>query len=129
MKAVRKYAMKYLFSFIIPIILISNSCTLQERNDMPLKVSAKAKWVQKLAEKNPLKSNTNITCVYFRFDTIVNDFEVNGVFYPTYRQEHGWDDEENGVYLIFHSLKNRQRILFYNMGCYMRLFSNLRCIL
>ena len=79
---------------------------------MPLKGSAKAKWVQKLAEKNPLKSNTNITCVYFRFDTIVNDFEVNGVFYPTYKQEHGWDDQENGVYLNFHSLKTGKDYCF-----------------
>ncbi|MBR1373558.1 hypothetical protein IJ556_03795 [bacterium] len=80
---------------------------------MPLKVSAKAKWVQKLAEKNPLKDSiNNITSVYFRFDTIVNDFEVNGVFYPSYIPEYGWDAYENGVNLYFHSLKTDKEYCF-----------------
>ena len=73
-----------------------------------------------------MKDSTNITGVYFRFDTIVNDFEVNGVFYPTYRQEHGWDDQENGVYLNFHSLKTGKDYCFttwdVTCGCFSSYF-------
>lgn len=68
-------------------------------------VASDEKWVQELAEKNPLKDSANYTSVYFRFDTIINDFEVNGIFYPSYFPEYGWDAHENGVYLYFRSLK------------------------
>ena len=43
--------------------------------------------------------------IYFRYDTIINDFEVSGIFYPSYFPEYGWDAHENGVYLYFRSLK------------------------
>lgn len=103
--------MKKSFLLLLAFVFVATSCIKQVRSDVPVKVSAKAQWVQELAKKNPLKDSTNITGVYFRFNTIVNDFEVIGVFYPTYKQEHGWDDEENGVYLIFHSLKPAKNIV------------------
>ena len=72
---------------------------------MPEKVAPNIQWVQELVKKNPLKDSANYTSVYFRFDTIINDFEVNGIFYPSYFPEYGWDAHENGVYLYFRSLK------------------------
>ena len=91
--------------FVLAIILFASACTKQSRNDVPEKVDSEAQWVQELAEKNPLKDSANYTSVYFRFDTIINDFEVNGIFYPSYFPEYGWDAHENGVYLYFRSLK------------------------
>lgn len=91
--------------FLLAIILLASACTKQSQNDVPEKVESDAKWVQELVEKNPLKDSINITSVYFRFDTIINDFEVNGIFYPSYFPEYGWDAHENGVYLYFRSLK------------------------
>lgn len=91
--------------FLLAIVLIATACTKQSRNDVPEKVDSEAQWVQELAKKNPLKDSSNITSVYFRFDTIINDFEVNGIFYPSYFPEYGWDAHENGVYLYFRSLK------------------------
>lgn len=97
--------MKKSFLLLLAIVFVANACTKQSRNDMPEKVESDAKWVQELVEKNPLKDSINITSVYFRFDTIINDFEVNGIFYPSYFPEYGWDAHENGVYLYFRSLK------------------------
>ena len=97
--------MKKSFLLLFSIILFASACTKQSRNDVPEMVASDEKWVQELAKKNPLKDSTNITSVYFRFDTIINDFEVNGIFYPSYFPEYGWDAHENGVYLYFRSLK------------------------
>lgn len=97
--------MKKLLLPILSIILIASSCTKQVNTDAPQKVSSNSQWVQGLANRNPLKDSINITSVYFRFDTIINDFEVNGIFYPSYFPEYGWDAHENGVYLYFRSLK------------------------
>jgi hypothetical protein len=97
--------MKKLLLPILSIILLASSCTKQVNTDAPQKVSSNSQWVQGLANRNPLKDSTTITSVYFRFDTIVNDFEVNGIFYPSYFPEYGWDAHENGVYLYFRSLK------------------------
>lgn len=97
--------MKKSFLLLLAIVFVANACTKQSRNDVPEKVDSEAQWVQELAKKNPLKDSSNITSVYFRFDTIINDFEVNGIFYPSYFPEYGWDAHENGVYLYFRSLK------------------------
>ena len=91
--------------FVLAIILLASACTKQAQNDVPEKVPSNAQWVQELAEKNPLKDSANYTSVYFRYDTIINDFEVSGIFYPSYFPEYGWDAHENGVYLYFRSLK------------------------
>ena len=98
--------MQHKLLLILPtILLVATSCTKQIDTTKPYKVSSNAEWVQELVEKNPLKDSINITSVYFRFDTIINDFEVNGIFYPSYFPEYGWDAHENGVYLYFRSLK------------------------
>lgn len=98
--------MQHKLLLILPtILLVATSCTKQIDTTKPYKVSSNAEWVQELTEKNPLKDSANYTSVYFRFDTIINDFEVNGIFYPSYFPEYGWDAHENGVYLYFRSLK------------------------
>ena len=98
--------MQHKLLLILPtILLVATSCTKQIDTTKPYKESSNAEWVQELAEKNPLKDSANYTSVYFRFDTIINDFEVNGIFYPSYFPEYGWDAHENGVYLYFRSLK------------------------
>lgn len=90
---------------LVVIGTIWSSCSRQSADStMPYKVSSNASWVQELKQRNPLNDSANYTSVYFRFDTIINDFEVNGIFYPSYFPEYGWDAHENGVYLYFHSL-------------------------
>lgn len=79
---------------IIPILLITLSFA-----------ACKPTWVRDLESKNPMKDSTNYISVYFRFDTIINDFEVSGILYPTYDDVQGWSEYENGVRLFFHSLK------------------------
>lgn len=96
--------MKKSFLLLLAIVFVANACTKQAQNDVPEKVPSNAQWVRELAEKNPLKDSANYTSVYFRYDTIINDFEVYGIFYPSYFPEYGWDAHENGVYLYFHSL-------------------------
>ena len=63
------------------------------------------KWVSDLERKNPLKDSEDVVSVYFRFDTIINNFEVSGILYPNYLDEIDWSDMENGVRLFFHSHK------------------------
>lgn len=77
---------------LIPILLIVlSSCTCHNN------------WVHELENKNPLKDSTEYISVYFRFDTIINDFEVSGILYPFYSEQYGWSMYENGVRLFFHS--------------------------
>lgn len=45
----------------------------------PDKVSSKNDWVRELKQKNPNKDSVSL---YFKFDTIINNYEVSGIFYP-----------------------------------------------
>ena len=45
-------------------------------------ISCTPTWVHELEVKNMFKDSANIISVYFRFDTIINDFEVSGILYP-----------------------------------------------
>lgn len=96
---------KSLIVFVITGMFFA-ACTTQTKDStMPYKVSPKAQWVKELQQKNPLKDSTGLTSVYFRFDTIVNDFEVSGILYPSYLEKYGWNDSENGARIFFHSLE------------------------
>lgn len=68
-------------------------------------ISCTPSWVRELEAKNPLLNDTNFISVYFRFDTVMNDFEVSGIIYPLYDKQYGWSACENGVRMFFHSLK------------------------
>ncbi len=86
---------------LIPILLtVLSSCTCHNN------------WVQELESKNPLKDSTNYISVYFRFDTIINDFEVSGILYPYYSGKSGWSDIENGVRLFFLSRKTGKEYIW-----------------
>ena len=122
--------MQHKLLLILPtILLVATSCTKQIDTTKPYKVSSNAEWVQELAEKNPLKDSANYTSVYFRFDTIINDFEVNGIFYPSYFPEYGWDAHENGVYLYFHSLNTGKEYCYTTWdntcGCFSSYFMSI----
>lgn len=87
---------------LIPIFLIVlSSCTNNQQN-----------WVQELEAKNPLKDSADVVSVYFRFDTIINDFEVSGILYPTYSPKTGWSEYENGVRLFFYSRKTGKEYIW-----------------
>ena len=83
-------------------------------------------WVIELEAKNPLKDNPNFTSVYFRFDTIINDFQVSGIFYPSYSKEYGWDAHENGARIFFHNLKTGKEYVWTDWddesGCFKSYF-------
>ena len=122
--------MQHKLLLILPtILLVASSCTKQIDTTKPYKVSSNAEWVQELAKKNPLKDSANYTSVYFRFDTIINDFEVNGIFYPSYFPEYGWDAHENGVYLYFHSLNTGKEYCYTTWdntcGCFSSYFMSI----
>ena len=74
-----------------------------------------------MQQKNPFKDSTNITSVYFRYDTIVNGYEVSGVFYPIYQEVYkndswgGWS-YESGVYMIFRNVETGNEFIFDKMG-------------
>lgn len=70
------------------------------------------KWVSDLENKNLLKDSTNYISVYFRFDTIINDFEVSGILYPNYSENSGWSDMENGARLFFYSRKTGKEYIW-----------------
>lgn len=74
--------------------------------------ACKPAWVRELECKNPLRDSTRYTSVYFRFDTIINNFEVSGILYPAYDDVHGWNGYENGVRLFFHSLKTDKEYIW-----------------
>ena len=60
-------------------------------------------WVHELEAKNMFKDSANIISVYFRFDTIINNFVVIGILYPSYSEEYGWSYAENGARLFFYN--------------------------
>ncbi len=53
------------------------------------------KWVSDLENKNPFKNSTKYISVYFRFDTIINDFEVSVFLSRKTGKEYIWTDWDN----------------------------------
>lgn len=100
---------------LLATICLQSCCTKQAQNDVPIKVSSKVQWVHDLQQKNPLKDSANYTSVYFRFDTIINNYEVSGVLYPRCNEENRWEAHESGVRLFFHSLQTGKEYIWTNM--------------
>lgn len=106
---------------LLAIIIVAISCIKQTDTTKPYKVSSNASWVQELKQRNPLKDSTNITSVYFHYDTIVNGYEVSGIFYPIYQEDYkndswgGWS-YESGVYMIFCNVETGNEFIFDKMG-------------
>ena len=66
-------------------------------------------WEHELAQRNPFANDSNYVSVYFRFDTIVNGYDVRGIYFPSYREEdkhdrwHGWF-YESGIIMYFRNI-------------------------
>ena len=87
------------YSFIILVMsLLCISCT--------------PTWVRELENKNMHKDSANNISVYFRFDTIINNFVVSGILYPNYSEEYGWSYAENGVRFFFASLNTNKEYVW-----------------
>lgn len=90
-------------------------------------------WVRELEYNNPLRNDTNYISVYFRFDTIINNFEVSGIFYPTYDEDnetdyyHGWFYEV-GARLFFRNVETGKDYVWTDYEeschCFKRIFSS-----
>ena len=82
-------------------------------------------WVLDLEEKNPLKDDWRTISVYFKFDTIINDFEVSGILYPNYSKEYGWNASENGVRLFFYNRKTGKEYMWTDWSEKAKSFKNI----
>ena len=82
-------------------------------------------WVLDLENKNPLKKDWKTISVYFRFDTIINDFEVSGILYPNYSKEYGWSALENGVRLFFYNQKTGKEYVWTDWSEKAKCFKNI----
>ena len=98
------------------LLFCLTACTKQTKDTtLPCKVASDVSWVHELECKNPLKDSANIVSVYFRFDTIVNNFEVSGILYPKYNDGYGWEGYESGARLFFHSRQTDKEYIWTNM--------------
>lgn len=74
-------------------------------------------WAQELSQRNPFANDTNYISVYFKFDTIVNGYDVRGIYFPTYTEKnkhdrwHGWF-YESGVIMYFHNIATGKEYVF-----------------
>lgn len=79
----------------------NTSCDTSTQND--------SAWAQELSQRNPFANDTNYISVYFKYDTIVNGYDVRGIYFPTYTEEnkhdrwHGWF-YESGVIMYFRNI-------------------------
>lgn len=99
------------------------SCDTSAQND--------STWVQELTLRNPFANDTNYISVYFRFDTIVNGYDVRGIYFPSYREEdmhdrwHGWF-YESGVIMYFRNIDTGKEYTFTDYDerskCFKRIF-------
>ena len=71
-------------------------------------------WIQELQQKNPLKDNPDYVSVYFKFDTIVDSYRVNGFFYQYYK------DKDTKYYnvRVFMYLRNVVTYMEYELSDY-----------
>ena len=81
-------------------------------------------WVLGLEEKNPLKDDWRTISVYFRFDTIINNFEVSGILYPNFSEEYGWSCAENGVRLFFRNIDTEKECVWTDWDAEVNNFKN-----
>ena len=96
----------------IPLILLvgcskPRPATQQAEQDCPSHTTPA--WVQDLKEKNPLKDNQKYTSVYFKYDTIVDNYEVRGMFFPSYID--GWF-YESGVIMYLRNAETGEEYEF-----------------
>ena len=87
-------------------------------------------WVQELTQHNPFANDTNYISVYFRFDTIVNGYDVRGIYFPSYREEnkhdrwHGWF-YESGVIMYFRNIATGREYVYTDFDERCKSFKNI----
>lgn len=100
----------------------NTSCDTSTQND--------STWVQELSQHNPFANDTNYISVYFRFDTIVNGYDVRGIYFPSYREEnkhdrwHGWF-YESGVIMYFRNITTGKEYKFTDFDERCKSFKNI----
>lgn len=73
--------------------------------------------IRELKKKNPFKDNPDYISVYFKYDTIVDNYEVSGIFFPSFNPEtkeengSGWD-EPCGVYMRFRNVQTNREYIY-----------------
>ena len=82
-------------------------------------------WVLDLENKNPLKKDWRTISVYFKFDTIINNFEVSGILYPNYSKEYGWSASENGARLFFYNQETGKEYVWTDWSERAKCFKNI----
>lgn len=94
--------MKPIISFTLLIVLAIAVVSCSRTNVSVSNFDWKQELEQKsLQLKSPYVDNPDLVRVYFTFDTIVNDYKVTGIFYPTV------DDAKNhdgGVFLLMRNV-------------------------
>ena len=100
----------------------NTSCDTSTQND--------STWVQELSQHNPFANDTNYISVYFKFDTIVNGYNVSGIYFPTYHEEnkndrfHGWF-YESGVIMYFRNITTGKEYKFTDFDERCKSFKNI----
>ena len=87
-------------------------------------VSCTPIWVRELENKDMLNDSANTISVYFRFDTIINNFEVSGILYPNYLETSSWNYVENSVRLFFHNLDTEKECVWTDWDAEANSFKN-----
>jgi hypothetical protein len=100
----------------------NTSCDTSTQND--------STWVQEMTQRNPFANDTGYTSVYFKFDTIVNGYNVSGIYFPTYHEEnkndrfHGWF-YESGVIMYFRNITTGKEYKFTDFDERCKSFKNI----
>ena len=89
-------------SIIICVCTILASCGHRNNTHRIDNELEKEAWVQELEQHNPIANDSKYISVYFKYDTIVNGYDVRGIFFPSYFQE--YIDYKNGVIMYFRNL-------------------------
>lgn len=108
----------FLFAIIVGMVIGFASCgqkQLKANNERTKQDNPE--WANELAQRNPFANDTDYISVYFKFDTIVNGFDVRGVYFPSYNEEykdsedHGWY-YESGVIMYFRNIATGKEYKF-----------------
>lgn len=121
----------FLFAIIVGMVIGFASCgqkQLKANNERTKQDNPE--WANELAQRNPFANDTNYISVYFRFDTIVNDYDVRGIYFPSYREEnkhdrwHGWF-YESGVIMYFRNITTGKEYKFTDFDERCKSFKNI----
>ena len=118
--------------FLIAVIAICfASCGKNQSNTSSIIAEqGDSTWVQDLTQRNPFANDTNYISVYFRYDTIVNGYDVRGIYFPSHREEdkhdrwHGWF-YESGVIMYFRNIATGREYVYTDFDERCKSFKNI----